>query len=78
MRNENRRLIGAKWDSKVKNDGTHRARCFALGYCQIPGVEYTEIQKKWYRLTLDVETAILEGNHELEEELFMKLKLLTG
>ena len=39
---QNRRLIGAKWVFKVKNDGTHRARCVALGYSQIPGVDYTE------------------------------------
>ena len=39
---ENRRLIGAKWVFKVKKDGTYRARCVALGYSQIPGVDYTE------------------------------------
>ena len=39
---ENRRLIGAKWVFKVKHGGTYRARCVALGYPQIPGVDYTE------------------------------------
>ena len=39
---ENRRLIGAKWVFKVKNDGRHRARCVALGCSQIPGVDYTD------------------------------------
>ena len=27
---------------KVRNDGTYRARCVALGYSHIPGVDYTE------------------------------------
>ena len=32
----NRRLIGNKWVSKIKRDGTYRARLVALGYSQIP------------------------------------------
>ena len=39
---ENRRLIGNKWVSKIKRDGTYRARLVALGYSQIPGVDYTD------------------------------------
>ena len=38
----NRRLIGNKWVFKIKSDGTYRARLVALGYSQIPGVEYTD------------------------------------
>ena len=37
-----RRLIGNKWVFKIKRDGTYRARLVALGYSQIPGVDYTE------------------------------------
>ena len=35
-----------------------------------------EIQKRWSRRTLDVETEFLEG--DIEEEFFIKLKLPTG
>ena len=38
----NRRLIGKKWVFKIKRDGTYRARLVALGYSQIPGVDYTD------------------------------------
>ena len=38
----NRRLIGNKWVFKIKRDGTYRARLEALGYSQIPGVDYTD------------------------------------
>ena len=38
----NRRLIGNKWVFKIKRDGTYRARLVALGYIQIPGVDYTD------------------------------------
>ena len=38
----NRRLIGNKWVFKIKRDGTYRARLVALGYSQIPGVNYTD------------------------------------
>ena len=37
-----RRLIGNKWVFKIKRDGTYRARLVALGYSQIPGVDYTD------------------------------------
>ena len=39
---ENRRLIGNKWVFKIKWDGTYRARLVALGYSQIPGVDFTD------------------------------------
>ena len=39
---ENRRLIGNKWVFKIKRDGTYRARLVALGYSQIPQVDYTD------------------------------------
>ena len=38
----NRRLIGNKWVFKIKRDGTYRARLVALGYSQIPRVDYTD------------------------------------
>ena len=37
-----RRLIGNKWEFKIKRDGTYRARLVAMGYSQIPGVDYTD------------------------------------
>ena len=37
----NRRLVGHKWVFKIKRSGLHRARLVALGYSQIPGVDFT-------------------------------------
>ena len=37
-----RRLIGNKCVFMIKRDGTYRARLGALGYSQIPGVDYTD------------------------------------
>ena len=39
---DDRRLIGNKWVFEIKRDGTYRARFVALGYSQIPGVDYTD------------------------------------
>ena len=37
-----RRLIGSKWVFKRKRDGRYRSRLVALGYTQIPGVDFTD------------------------------------
>ena len=39
---ENRGLIGNKWVFIIKRDGTYKARLVALGYSQIPGIDYTD------------------------------------
>ena len=39
---KNRRLIGNKWVFKKKRDGRFRSRLVALGYTQIPGIDYTD------------------------------------
>ena len=39
----NRRLIGSQWVLKIKRNGVYRARLCALGYSQLPGLDYTEI-----------------------------------
>ena len=35
-------MIGCKWVFKIKIDGTYRARLVALGYSQVPGVDFTD------------------------------------
>ena len=35
-------MIGNKWVFKIKRDGTYRARVVALGYSQIPGIDYAD------------------------------------
>ena len=37
-----RTLVGSKWVFKIKNNGTYRSRLVALGYSQVPGLDYTE------------------------------------
>lgn len=37
-----RRLIGCRWVNKRKRNGVYRARLVALGYSQIPGVDFTD------------------------------------
>ena len=36
----NRRLVGCKWVFKKKKNGVYRARLCALGYSQVPGVDF--------------------------------------
>ena len=82
---ENRRLIGNKWVFKIKRDGTYRATLVALGYSQIPGIDYSDnfapvahdvsfrialARMMVEKLDMDVETAFLYG--DIEEEIFMK------
>ena len=37
-----RRLIGSRWVFRVKRNGVFRASLVALGYSQIPGVNFTD------------------------------------
>ncbi|KAL7568636.1 hypothetical protein ACA910_022734 [Epithemia clementina (nom. ined.)] len=39
---KSRRLVGSKWVFKIKRDGTSRARLVALGYSQVPGVDFSD------------------------------------
>lgn len=38
----NRRLVGHRWVFTIKRDGRYRARLVALGYSQIPGLDFME------------------------------------
>lgn len=86
---KSRKLIGSKWVFKVKKNGVHRARLVALGYSQIPGVDYTEnfapvINDVTFRIILllmlikrfDAEIIDVETAFlygTLEEEIYMKV-----
>ena len=39
---EGRKLVGYKWVYKLKRNGVYRSRLVALGYTQIPGVDFTD------------------------------------
>ena len=83
-----RRLIGNKWVFKVKRDGTYRVRLVALGYSQIPEVDYTDnLAPVAHDVTFMIALArmVVEKldslvmdvetaflNGEIDEEIFMK------
>ena len=84
----NRRLITNKWVFKIKRDGTYRARLVALGYSQIPGVDYTDnfapvthdvsFRIALARMTVEkLDTLVMDVETaflygEIDEEIFMK------
>ena len=84
-----RRLIGCRWVNKVKRNGVFRARLVALGYSQIPGLDFTEnyapvIQDVTFRLVCVImlahgwlaEIVDIETAFlygDLEEQIFMKI-----
>ena len=84
----NRRLIGNKWVFKIKRDGICRARLVALGYSQIPGVDYTDnfapvAHDVMFRITLarmmveKLDSLVMDVETaflygEIHEEIFMK------
>ena len=83
-----RRLIGNKWVFKIKRDGNYRARLVALGYSQIPGVDYTDnfapvAHDVTFRIVLarmmveKVDSLVMDVETaflygEIDEEIFMK------
>ena len=84
----NRRLIGNKWVFMIKRDGTYRARLGALGYSQIPGVDYTDnlapvahdvsFRKALARMMVEkLDSLVVDVESaflygDIEEEIFMK------
>ena len=39
---DGRKLVGCKWVYKLKRNGVYRSRLVALGYTQVPGVDFTD------------------------------------
>ena len=84
-----RRLIGSKWVFAIKRNGIYRARLVALGYNQIPGVDFTEnfapvMNDITFRLMLTrkmverLKTRIIDVETaflygDLEEEIYMNI-----
>lgn len=84
-----RKLIGTKWVFKLKKNGVYRARLVALGYSQVPGVDYTEnfapvVNDVTFRTllvlyqVLKYDSRIIDVETaflygDLEEEIFMKI-----
>lgn len=84
-----RKLIGCKWVFKAKKNGVYRARLVALGYSQIPGVDFTDnfapvINDITFRillilyLTKKYDSRIIDVetaflHGDLEEQIFMKI-----
>jgi hypothetical protein len=84
-----RRLIGSKWVFKRKKNGVYRSRLCALGYSQIPGLDFTDnfapvINEITFRILIGA--SLIEGWNaevidvetaflygELEEEIYMKI-----
>ena len=60
----NRRLTGNKLVFKIKRDRTYRARLVALGYSQIPGVDYTD---KFAPVAHDVSFNLVLGGMMVEK-----------
>ena len=86
---KDRRLIGCKWIFKIKRDGTYRARLLALGYSQVPGVDFTDsfapvVHDVTFRVALtrmmveDLNCMLMDVETaflygEIEEEIYMEV-----
>ena len=84
-----RRLIGCKWVFKIRRDGTHRVRLVALGYIQVPGVDFTDnfapvVNDVTFRIVLarmmmeDLNCMLMDVETvflygEIEEEIYMEV-----
>jgi Reverse transcriptase (RNA-dependent DNA polymerase) len=85
----NRKLNGSKWVFKEKGDGVFRARLVALGYSQIPGIDFTGnylpvVNDTSFRILLlligklglkawSLDVETAFLNGDLDEEIYMKL-----